>query len=260
MERNPVQQNSPYPWRLFFFLLGGSILGVLALLPYLSEVLQPVLALHPLRLPLPLVALLQGTINFGLAAGLGLVVARKIGLGAPILEAWLYARAPASRSGLFTVSCLTGLALGVVTFGLVRSSAGAALSALPVATEGGMALWKRVLACFYGGLCEEIIMRLFLFSLVAWLLGKLLKAPSGRPSSGAFWISNLLVAVVFGAAHLPLAAQLTPLTPSLVATVITLNGIVAVGFGYLYWQRGLEAAMIAHFFTDVVLHVVGPMV
>jgi membrane protease YdiL (CAAX protease family) len=69
----------------------------------------------------------------------------------------------------------------------------------------------------------------------------------------------VLVAIVFGAAHLPLAAQLTSLTPILVTTVITLNGVVALGFGYLYWRRGLESAMIAHFFTDIVLHVVGPM-
>lgn len=230
------------------------------MLPYLSEVLRPFLALHPLRLPLPLVALLQGTINFGIAAGVGLLLARKIGLGAPVVEAWLYGRAPGSKPGLFTVSCLTGLALGLITFAVIRSPLGAALSALPVATEGGMALWKRLLACLYGGLCEEILMRLFLLSLLAWLLGKFLKAPSGLPSSGAFWIANLLVAVVFGAAHLPLAAQLTTLTPFLVTTVIALNGIVALGFGYLYWQRGLEAAIIAHFFTDFVLHVVGPVV
>lgn len=250
---------SGYPWRLFFFLLAGSLLGVVALLPYLSTVLQPVLAAKPLRLPLPVIALLQGTINFGVAAGLGLLVARKIGLGAPFLEAWLYGRTPPASRGMFTISCLTGLVLGLITLGLVRSPLGAGLSALPVATEQGMAVWKRLLACLYGGLGEEVLMRLFLLSLGGWLLGKLFKRPSGLPSAGAFWTANVLVAVVFGAAHLPLAAQLTSLTPILVTMVITLNGVVALGFGCLYWQRGLESAMIAHFCTDLVLHVVGPM-
>ncbi|MDP9098902.1 MAG: hypothetical protein M3N48_07900 [Verrucomicrobiota bacterium] len=54
-------------------------------------------------------------------------------------------------------------------------------------------------------------MRLFLMSLVAWLAGKVWKTVSGLPSPGAFWLANILVAVAFGAGHLPLAAQLTPL-------------------------------------------------
>jgi membrane protease YdiL (CAAX protease family) len=122
-----------------------------------------------------------------------------------------------------------------------------------------MPIWKRFLACFYGGLGEEILMRLFLMSLVAWLVGKVWKTASGRPSSGAFWLANILVAVAFGAGHLPLAAGLTPLTPLLVTTVVSLNALLALGFGQLYWKRGLESAMLAHFSTDIVLHVLGPM-
>ena len=124
--------------------------------------------------------------------------------------------------------------------------------------RGAMPVWKRFLACFYGGLCEETLMRLFLLSLVMWLLGKFWKAPSGLPASGAFWTANILVAVAFGAGHLPLASQLTVLTPLLVTAIISLNGIVGLGFGYLYWKRGLESAMLAHFSADIVLHVLSP--
>ncbi len=125
---------------------------MLALLPYLTIVIGPILAGRPLRLPLPLIALIQGVTNFGIATGLGLLVARKIGLGAPYLEAWLYGYPrPAWRRWAW-VSCFTGLGLGFVTLILLRSPLGAALTALPVATEGAMPLWKRFLACFYGGL------------------------------------------------------------------------------------------------------------
>ena len=217
------------------------------------------LAAHPLRLPLPLIVLIQGTTYFGGGISLGLLLSRKVGLGAPFLEAWLYGQPrPASR-GWVWVSCFTGLGLGVVAVALLRSPLGAALAALPVATEGAMPIWKRFLACFYGGLGEEILMRLFLMSLVAWLVGKVWKTASGLPSSGAFWLANILVAVAFGAGHLPLAARLTPLTPLLVTTVVSLNALLALGFGQLYWKRGLESAMLAHFSTDIVLHVLGPM-
>jgi hypothetical protein len=259
MEPSSLHDKRSYPWRLFFVLLAGSLLGVLAILPYLTVVIRPILAAHPLRLPLPLIVLIQGTTNFGVAIGLGLLLARKIGLGAPFLEAWLYGRpAPAGR-GLVLISCVTGAGLGFVALALLRTPLGTGLAALPIATEGAMPIWKRFMACFYGGFCEETVMRLFLLSLAMWLLAKLWKTSSGLPSPVAFWIANILVAVAFGAGHLPLAAQLTALTPLLVTVVISLNGIVALGFGYLYWKRGLESAILAHFSADIVLHVLGPM-
>ncbi|HEX8898155.1 MAG TPA: CPBP family glutamic-type intramembrane protease, partial [Chthoniobacterales bacterium] len=216
------------------------------------------LATHPLRIPLPIVVLLQGIINFGVAVGLGLLLARKVGLGAPILEQWIYHRGARIPSSLLLISCGTGVLVGLLLLGLVHSPVGAALSSMPVLSEGAMPVWKRFLACFYGGLCEEIVMRLFLLSLVIWLLRFLVKARSPAPAAGVFWAANFVVALAFGAGHLPLAAQLGPLTPQLIAAVLFLNGIAALPFGYLYWSRGLEAAMLAHFSADLVLHVIGP--
>jgi hypothetical protein len=51
-----------------------------------------------------------------------------------------------------------------------------------------------------------------------------------------------------------------PITPATTACILSLNGIVALVFGYLYWQRGSESAILAHFSADIVLHVFGPMV
>jgi len=259
VEHRSVHDPRRYPWHLFFLLLAGSVLSVLALLPYVSVVIAPILAGHPLRLPLPLIALIQGITYFSVAIGLGLLLARKIGLGAPYLEGWLYGKPYPAGRGWVWISCFTGMGLGVAIVIVLRSNLGAALAALPVATEGSMPIWKRSLACFYGGLGEEIVMRLFLMSLVAWVAGKVWKTASGQPSAGAFWLANILVAVAFGAGHLPLAAQLTRLTPLLVTAVISLNGVAALGFGYLYWKRGLESALLAHFSADIVLHVLGPM-
>jgi membrane protease YdiL (CAAX protease family) len=45
------------------------------------------------------------------------------------------------------------------------------------------------------------------------------------------------------------------LTPALIARALILNGIPGIAFGWLYWRRGLEAAMVAHFSADLVLHV-----
>ena len=40
---------------------------------------------------------------------------------------------------------------------------------------------------------------------------------------------------------------------------LLLNGVAGVAFGWLYWKRGLEMAMLAHFSADIVLHVIAPL-
>jgi membrane protease YdiL (CAAX protease family) len=259
MENRSVERERDgdgYPWRLFFLLVISAVASVLALLPYLQALLGPVLVAHPLPLPLPLLVLVQGTINFSVATGLGLLAARALGLGAPIVEDWLYGRPPPpAQRRIGMVSVMTGFVLGVVTLLLIISPAGAPLRSI-APLETALPLWKRLLACAYGGLGEEILMRLFLLSVLLWVLTKIFRA-SPR-NTILFWSANLLAALAFGAGHLPAAASLHILTPSLVVTVIGLNAFVALGFGYLYWSRGLEAAMLAHFTADLVLHLIGP--
>ena len=54
--------------------------------------------------------------------------------------------------------------------------------------------------------------------------------------------------------HLPIASMLAGgLTAPLVIYVITANSIFGIVAGFLYWRRGLEAAMIAHISTHLVL-------
>jgi membrane protease YdiL (CAAX protease family) len=117
------------------------------------------------------------------------------------------------------------------------------------------AAWKGFLAAFYGGIAEEILLRLLVMSLFAWLGGFVSKTQDGKPTSAVFWIANILAAVLFGLGHLPATEMILPLTPLVITRAILLNGIGGIIFGWLYWKRGLEAAMIAHFSADIVLHV-----
>ena len=66
-------------------------------------------------------------------------------------------------------------------------------------------------------------------------------------------------ALAFGAGHLPMAAKLAPLTAGVVARVVAYNAFAGFVFGWLYWKRGLEHAMLAHFCADLVLHVAMPL-
>jgi hypothetical protein len=73
---------------------------------------------------------------------------------------------------------------------------------------------------------------------------------------------SALVGVVGTLAIIGLEGPVIPRLPSgirtsiIVLRTLTLNGLLGIAFGYLYWTRGLESAMFSHFCADLLLHVV----
>ena len=112
-----------------------------------------------------------------------------------------------------------------------------------------------MLASFYGGLDEELLLRLFAMSFIAWLGRFISKTPDGKPTLAVLWIANILAAVLFGLGHLPATAALVPITPLVVLRAVLLNGVIGIACGYLYVKHGLESAMLSHFSADLILHV-----
>ena len=93
---------------------------------------------------------------------------------------------------------------------------------------------------------------------LTWLLGLLWKSAGGGPALGAFWVANLLATLLFGAGHLPATKQLTPLTPLVLTRALVLNGLAGLMYGFLFIAYGLEAAILAHFVMDILIHLVLP--
>ncbi|MDX6305129.1 MAG: hypothetical protein QOI77_2098 [Blastocatellia bacterium] len=259
----PAQQSKRFPWRVLWFLLIAAIFGAAAGVPLALEVFRPLIeASPPIPIPLPLLVLIgvaQNVLLFGVFIGVGLLLARKIGLGAPLLESWLYHEESQVRAtDSFKAGALVGIAVGVILTVIILFVA-PHMPGLPFVRAAQVSIWKRLLACFYGGLDEEILTRLFLLTLFAWLGVRIFQRQKARASSATFWIANVLVAVLFGLGHLPAASRVMQITPAVVVVALVMNGIAAVSFGYLYWKRGLESAMIAHFCADFVIYVVGVM-
>ena len=92
-------------------------------------------------------------------------------------------------------------------------------------------------------------------TLIRWVAWKLLARRRPSPPPFAAWIAIVLAAVAFAAAHLPAAASVWPLDAVVVWRTLSLNAIVGVACGWLFYRRGLEHAMAAHFAADLVLHV-----
>ena len=253
-------------------LWAGGTFGVVSILPYALSLQGEQLhqAVEQTGLPVPAVlaiSVAQGAVLLALAVAAGLWASHRIGLGAPLIAAWLNGvpfpegtRRALRHAALVGVLCAAAI---IVLDPLVF---------LPLDPDGLGALeganpppWQGLLASFYGGIAEELYLRLFVLSLVALglrALGRLAGA-ADRESllpGWAFWGANLIAAVLFGLGHLPATAALLPITPIVVARAIALNGVAAIPFGWLFRRSGIEAAMVAHFAADIVLHVILPLV
>lgn len=258
-----IQTERPrrFPWRVFWLLLIASLCGAGAAIPLALEIFRTLVQnAPPLTVPLPLLVVIsvaQNLILFAVLIGVGLLLARKLGLGAPLLESCLYHEAaPVRLRDSLKYGALVGIAVGIVLLVIIIPAA-QHLPGLPFVSASRAAVWKRVLVCFYGGIDEEVLSRLFLLTLLAWLGTRIFQKQEARMSTVTFWSANIIVAILFGLGHLPGAAMVMHITPTVVVLALALNGIAAIAFGYLYWKRGLEAAMIAHFCADFVIYVVG---
>jgi hypothetical protein len=244
--------------------MAGALVGLVAILPYvitLLDRLPPSVAdaLPPLWVLLPL-QVAQSLVLIGLATALGLWLGPKVGLGAPQIYG-LVRGDRAARSGvraLLLPSALWGLLVGaaIVLLDLWAFAPRLAASGSSISTLQPPA-WQGLLASVYGAVVEELLLRLGLMTLLVWVGVRLTRSAVTRPAVA--WAAIVTSALLFGAGHLPTTATLMPLTPLVIARALLLNGIGGLVFGWLYWRRGLLAAVLAHFSADIVLHVITPV-
>ena len=228
-------------YRTFFILWLGCIFGSLAVLPYIVYLTNVSLSVKDVLFNTAISAIISG-----ITVWLGLKLARRVGFRLPLLEqeAEYSIRYDLIIPGLIGGGCVGSvlILLDVFVFGATSPT-------------GSVPVFYGFVSSFYGAINEEVYMRLFLVSLGAWLLQKIF----GRISDLFIWISIITVALVFGLSHLPATAKIISLTSVIITRALLLNGIAGVVFGWLYWVKGLECAMWAHFITDILLHVVYPV-
>ncbi len=228
----------------------GGLLGVASLWFVPFEVLLPGIDFTS---QLRLLSLIQPTVLTLIAVCVGQYLAPKVGLGAPLVDAVLAGGAvTAVLRRIIPLASLAGgaSALVIVAFGAFVSpeigrawSLGARLSAfeMPLITK-----------LLYGGITEELLTRWGLVSLFAWLGWRLSGRPDGLKNS-IFWIAIAGSALLFALGHLPLLMLITP-NPQLwlVAAVLLGNAIPGILFGWLFWRKGIESAILAHMLAHVI--------
>jgi membrane protease YdiL (CAAX protease family) len=250
--------NASSPQLRIALLLGvASVLATLALFPYALALKPGALELVSAMLGVPPIALiafqaLQNGLLYFLLAWAGLKLGASLGLGAPWLGAWLYRRPRPSTASWWLAAALGALAAGAI-LGAIALFGTPLGESTPAQTP---AAWKGLLASSYGGIVEEVGLRVFVMGGLAWLLAR---TTGGAPRTWVMIAAIVAAALLFGLGHLPAAAQLGPLTAAIVMRVIAYNALAGLVFGALYWKRGLEHAVLAHFCADLVLHVAAPL-
>lgn len=247
-------------WTEYLVIFGLGLLGAVAILPYSFVLAGDKISQAKLSRPvLALIGFVQTAVLIALATGIGLLAAKSVGFSAPYIQAIVTGETALTLPIKILSSALVVAIVAFVLMSLLERYIFAKhVPEVLSMSDANMPVWKRLLASFYGGIDEEILMRLFLVSGLVWIFGRFWQNASGMPANGAYWTAILLAALLFGLGHLPATKNITPLTPMLIVRAIILNGVAGIGFGWLYWRYGLEAAMLSHFSADMLLHGLGP--
>ena len=104
----------------------------------------------------------------------------------------------------------------------------------------------------YAAVIEEVMLRLFLMSCVAYVLNKIFGKGKSTPDTSVLICANVISAIIFAAGHLPATFILIGSSPIVIFRCFLLNGGMGAIFGYLYRKYGLRYAMISHGGTHIV--------
>lgn len=109
----------------------------------------------------------------------------------------------------------------------------------------------------YGGVIEEILLRLFMMSLIAFLAWKVFFRREASAPMGAIIAANIVAALLFAAGHLPSTMLMFgEITPMILLRCFLLNGAAGLAFGYLYRKYGIQYSIAAHAGAHIVWKII----
>ena len=223
-------------WLLPVALIAGPFVGMYQLDALPSSALEEVIAQVGSTTPLILIGALQ-TVGYALFCGFfGYILADTVGLWKP----FKLQKRPLWLSLLLSLIGGILLAADHWVFGSVIDGIQEANAAM--LTFHGIAA-----AILYGGVMEEVMLRLFVLSLLAWLIWKLFCRKQPECPVWAVILANIAAALLFAAGHLPATVMLFgTLTPLILLRCFLLNGGFGLFLGRLYRKYGIIYAMLCH--------------
>ena len=187
------------------------------------------------------------TVGYAAVCGfVGCLLANKLGLWRPIR----FEKMPLLKAGIYSV-------IGGILFSLDKWTFGRWIPEVEASYEMPITLNNWLGSVLYGGVVEELMLRLFFMSLLAWLIWKIFFRREETVPVKVLIIANVVAALLFAAGHLPATWVLFgELTPMILLRCFLLNGSFGLLFGYLYRKFGIQYAMVSH----AMFHIVSKMI
>ena len=235
-------------WKtLLFFtlvgLVGGFFTGIYLMDSYSEEIRQQLLEAGMNNLLLGAVSSAQSA-AYGLILGaIGIFLGKKTGLWKD--ERTLTKKPLISAAVCGTIGGMVMILSDVLFFGRYCEVILESYASKPTVPY-------LVAMILYGGVIEEVMLRLFIMTLIAFLLHKLFWRKNEKTPVAALVVANIIAAILFSVGHLPATFALIGNSPMILLRCFLLNGGLGLAFGRLYRRCGLRYAMIAHGLCHVV--------
>ena len=225
-------------------VIGGYFAAVYSISSMESSLLEDAIRQLGSREAVILASTVQPVMLALLCAFFGYILSQKLGLMVP----FRFQKAPLLRVVVISLLCGGILSLDAWTFARWIP---ALIDYYSPAGSFDAATW--LASILYGGVIEEVMMRLFVMSLLAFLGWRLFFRQRESVPTGVLIGANILSTLAFAAGHLPAtAATFGALTPLLLLRCFLLNGAFGLVFGRFYRKYGIQYAMLSH----ALLHIV----
>jgi membrane protease YdiL (CAAX protease family) len=199
---------------------------------------------------LKILVLINPSIILLLLISVGVALYDKLGFSLPLIEPLLGKESNLKINFLDILK--SGVALGIVAgiFIVIVFKSFQPFLPLTLTDTSSQNNLNIITKLLYGGVTEELMMRFGLMTLITWIIFKISK----KLNDTTFWIGILIASIVFALGHLPIVFQMVgTLDLPVYAYIILGNSLGGLIFGYLYWKKGLESAIIAHAFTHLTM-------
>lgn len=189
------------------------------------------------------IVVVQSTLYAAICGFLGYILAGKTGL----LKPFALEKRKSAFAAALAVICGVAYGLDYWIFG----------SHIPEAAEAcrNVTFSSVIASVLYGGVIEEVMLRLFVMSLLSFIVWKIFyrAVPKEKIPMKIFTVANVIAALLFAAGHLP-ATFLTFQTVDALVIIrcFLYNGGLGLVFGWLYRKYGIQYAMIGHAGTHII--------
>lgn len=221
-----------------FAIIGGGLVCIYQFDLYDEEIVNQIISQTGSYASAVAVGAIQSAVYAFFCSFFGYILAEKLGL----MKRFCFAKKE-------LLAVLPGVLVLGILFGLDYWTFGKLIPKIADSYQAGISVVGFLSSILYGGMIEELLLRLFFMSLVAFVLWKLFFRKHEKDDIPVFVFiaANLISALLFAAGHFPATITVFgTLTPLLIFRCCLLNGGFGLYFGYAYRKYGIQYAMLAH--------------